>query len=72
MSTSIGSCNVSSEECDIFQSPSVKNITNIESNIECALVPDQVQAILSAVSAMEENMPSVTKTTDLSKLWIIL
>ena len=72
MSASIGICNVSSEYCDLFQSPSVKTTTNIESNIEGVLGPYHVQAILSAVASAEANRPSGIKPTDLSKLCITL
>ena len=71
MITSIVSCNVSSEECDLFQSLSLATITNIESNIESILGPDHIQAILSAFSSAESNRPSGIKPTDISKLWII-
>ena len=43
MSASIGSCNVPSEECDIFQSPSVTTITNLEYNIEGILGLGHIQ-----------------------------
>ena len=46
-------------------------ITNIEYNIELILGLDYVQAILSAVSAAEANMPSGIKPKDISKLCII-
>ena len=46
-SASIGSCNLSSEYCDLFQCPSVKIFTNIESNLEGILGLDHVQAIIS-------------------------
>ena len=52
MSASIGSCNVSSEECDLFKSPSVTTITNLEYNLEGILGPYHVQEILSEVSYM--------------------
>ena len=72
MSASIGSCNVSSEYCDLFQSPSVKNITNIEYNIEGIISPDHVQEIISAVFSTEDKRPSGIKPTNIYKLWIIL
>ena len=34
MSASIRSCNVSSEDCDLFQSPYVTTLTNFEYNLE--------------------------------------
>ena len=68
MSTSMGSCNVSNEDCDLFQSPYVTTITNLESNIEGVLGLYHVQAIISAVSYVEANMPSGIKPTYLSKL----
>ena len=43
MSASIGRCNVSNEECGLFKSPYVTNITNIDSNLEVILGPDHVK-----------------------------
>ena len=72
MIASIGSCNVSSEDFDLFQYPSMTTITNIEYSLEQILGPGHVKATISAVSATEANIPSGIKPTDLSKLWIIL
>ena len=72
MSASVGSCNVSSEDYNLFQYPSVTTITNLESNDEGILGPEPVKKILSEVSDAEANMPSVIEPTDISKLWIVL
>ena len=71
MSTSIGSFNVSIEDCDLFQSPFLTTITNIESDLEGIFVSYHIQAIISEVSAAEANMPSGIKPKDISKLCII-
>ena len=60
MSNSIGSCNVSSEDCGLFQFPYVTTITNLEANFEGILGPDHVQAVLSEVSVLEVNMSNET------------
>ena len=49
MSASVGSCNVSSEDYNPFQYPSVTTITNLESNDEGILGPEPVKKILSEV-----------------------
>ena len=45
--------------------------TDIEYNLEGTLGPDHVQAIISSVSDAEDNRPSETKPTHISKLRII-
>ena len=70
MSASIGSFNIPSEDHDLFPSPSMTTITNIESNTEGIIGPDHVKEILSAVYAVEATSPSGIKPTDLSKLCI--
>ena len=71
MRSSIGRCNVSNEDCDLFQYPYFTATTNLESNLEGILGPYHFQAILSAVSATEANSPSGIKPTYLFRLWII-
>ena len=70
-SASIGSCNASSEDCELFQYPSVTTITNLEYNREGIFGPYHVQAIISSVSDVEVNRPSGIKQTYTSKLCII-
>ena len=72
ISVSIGICNISSEDCGLFQCPSMTNITNLGSNLKGILVPDHFQSIFSLVSSPETNSSSEIKPTDISKLWIIL
>ena len=72
MSASIGSCNVSSADCDIFQYPPVTTITNIESNLDGIFGPEHLQEILSELSSVEANRKSVIKPTYIFKVYIIL
>ena len=67
---SMGSCNVSSEDCDLFQCPYVITITNLEYNIDGILGLDHVQVILASVSTTKYNRPIGIKPIYISKLWI--
>ena len=49
MSASVGSCNESSEDYNLFRYPSVTTITNLESNYEGILGPEPVKKILLRV-----------------------
>ena len=68
---SIGSCNLTEEKCELFETPSLSTISDVRSSLEHLMETSDLDKVINQISSATATKSSNVKPTDLSKLWII-
>ena len=68
---SIGSCNISSSPCQIFEDNNKSTLEEVKSQLEPRLDPSTVSKVMATVSAAAASKPEGISSSLLSKLWMI-
>ena len=73
LSASIGSCNVSSEPCSVFDidKPSFSKWEEVESTLKSVLNPEELECVEAKVSSAQASRSRGVSKEFLSKLWLV-
>ena len=73
LGASIGSCNISLEQCSLFdtESPSITKWEEVESTLKSDLSPEELKFVEAKVSSTQASRPKGVTKEFLSKLWLI-